>query len=68
LPDKDALWRKFARDLSSQERLRLEGIIFSQTVGKRKGNSSKQPLRMLKLGRCTEDFVPPLWKQEIVQG
>ena len=35
LPDKDTLWRKFARDLSSQERLRLEGIIFSQTVGKR---------------------------------
>jgi hypothetical protein len=35
LPDKDTLWRKFARDLSSQERLRLEGIIFSQIVGKR---------------------------------
>jgi len=35
LPDKDALWRKFARDLSSQERLRLEWIIFYQTVGKR---------------------------------
>jgi len=35
LPDKDTLWRKFARDLSSQERLRLKGIIFSQTVGKR---------------------------------
>ena len=35
LPDKDTLWRKFARDLSSQERLRSEGIIFSQIVGKR---------------------------------
>ena len=35
LPDKDTLWRKFARDLSSQERLRLKGIIFSPTVGKR---------------------------------
>jgi hypothetical protein len=42
LPDKDTLWRKFARDLSSQERLRLEGIIFYQTVGKR--NAALTPL------------------------
>jgi hypothetical protein len=35
LPDKDTLWRKFTHDLSSQERLKLEGIIFYQTVGKR---------------------------------
>ena len=35
LPDKYTLWRKFAQDLSSQERLRLEWIIFYQTVGKR---------------------------------
>ena len=35
LPDKYTLWRKFAHDLSSQERLRLEWIIFYQTVGKR---------------------------------
>ena len=35
LPDKYTLWRKFAQGLSSQARLRLEWIIFYQTIGKR---------------------------------
>ena len=42
LPDKYALWREFAEDLSSEVRLRLEWIIFYETVGQKNATKTAE--------------------------